>query len=270
MAQESTAVTTESSTSLNDWIEYGRDWIKVRLASFFIVAGLLVVWYLYSTFVNQTGDIYFPSIGYVINQTIQYQDLVIAGMQTTFTEIVVGYIFSVFLGVTIGIILAESVVLRQMSMPSVVFAYSLPHAIVAPLFILWFGSGLLGISLFAAWFGFFSVLVNTITGFNSVDEEFDQLCTVVGASRWQKIRKIKIWAALPHIASGAKIALQQTIIGVIIGEFIATGSGLGHIVVSATALNRLGLLFGVLIIIMVFAIVLYKGVGLTIDFVTPG
>jgi NitT/TauT family transport system permease protein len=259
----------DSSSALTDMLDRARTWFSDRLVSFLIVLGLLAAWQFYSMYVNTIGDIFFPSIDFMISQTVQFQDIVISGIQTTFLEIVAGYVLSLIFGVTIGIILSESFVLRQMTMPSVVFAYSLPHAIVAPLFILWFGSGLLGIALFAAWFGFFSVLVNTITGFNSVDEEFHQLCHVVGASEWQKIRKIKIWTAMPHIASGAKIALQQTIIGVIIGEFIATGSGLGHIIVTASSMNRLGLLFGVLIIIMVFAILLYKLVGLGIDFITP-
>jgi NitT/TauT family transport system permease protein len=259
----------DSSSPFSAWFDRGRTWFTDRLVSFLIVIGLLALWQFYSTYVNTVGDIFFPSIDYMLAQTIQYQDLVISGIQTTFTEIVAGYVLSIFFGVTIGIVLSESFVVRQMTMPSVVFAYSLPHAIMAPLFILWFGSGTLGIALFAAWFGFFSVLVNTITGFNSVDEEFHQLCHVVGASEWQKIRKIKIWTAMPHIASGAKIALQQTIIGVIIGEFIATGSGLGHIIVTSTSMNRLGLLFGVLILIMVFAVLLYKVVGLGIDFITP-
>lgn len=246
------------------------EWFRSQIGTLLVVGGLFASWLIYSTFFNPRGDIYFPSVGYTIQQTLEFSDLVIAGVQTTFVSILFGYVLSLIAGVTIGVILAESFVVRQMSLPSIVFSYSLPHAILAPVFILWFGNGILGIGIFAAWFGFFSVMINTITGFNSVEREFHYLADVVGATHWQKIQKIKVWAALPHVASGAKIALQQTIIGVIIGEFIATGSGLGYLIVSASALNRLGLLFGVLIIIMVFAITMYKLVSLVIEFITPG
>ena len=141
---------------------------------------------------------------------------------------------------------------------------------MAPLFLLWFGNGLFAVMLFVAWFGFFTIFVNTLTGFSQVEPEFYQLGEVLGASRWQMIRKVKFWTALPHISSASKIAVQQSVVGAIIAEFIATGSGLGYTLDYALKLSETGLLFGSLVLLMAFAIVFYKSVEFLIDYLVPG
>lgn len=247
-----------------------RGWFVRNGPSLGIVALLLVLWQIYSQFINTRGDIYFPSIEYTIRQTVEFQETVIKGFQVTLAEVFVGFVLAVIIGVIVGVIFAKSFLIRQGTMPALVYFYSLPHAIVAPLFIVWFGNGLLGIGLFVAWFGFFSVLINTITGLTQVDEEFHYLAEVAGASEWQRLRKIEIWAALPHIVGGVKIAVQQSIVGAIIAEFIATGSGLGFLIILSGKMLRQGMMFGVLILIMLFAVIFYKFVSFALDAFTPG
>lgn len=250
--------------------KWTKEWINQNTPALIIVGILLVLWEVYSRFINYRGDVYFPSIEYVITQSWEYRDLIIEGVQTTAIEVTVGFSLAVLTGLILGILFAESYIVRQAALPGLVFAYSVPHAVLAPLFIIWFGSGLIGVGLFVAWFGFFMVLINTITGFTQVNEEFKHLGEVTGASRWQMIKKIKFWAALPHISGGIKVAVQQSIIGAIIAEFIASASGLGYQILVSGRLLREGMMFGVLIVLMVFAVTFYKSVVLLIDYATPG
>jgi NitT/TauT family transport system permease protein len=251
-------------------VEWLRRWYRQNALALLVVAALLVLWEVYSRFFNVRGDAYFPSIEYTIRQSLEHSALVVQGIQTTAAEVVLGFCLAVAVGIVLGVVFAESFVIRQAALPGLVFTYSVPHAVLAPLFIIWFGSGLIGVGLFVAWFGFFMVLINTITGFTQVSEEFEHLGEVTGASRWQMIKKIKFWAALPHITGGIKVAVQQSIIGAVIAEFIASGGGLGYLILVSGRLLREGLMFGVLIILMVLAVTFYKLVTMAIDALVPG
>jgi len=250
--------------------ERARNWIERNGPSLLVVIGILIVWEFYSRYINQIGNIFFPSITYSINQTLANLDKVIAATQLTFAEVFAGFIAGVVLGVMVGIIYAESFILRQASMPMLIFVYSLPLAIVAPVFIVWFGTGIFAVGAFVGLFSFFPVFVNTITGLTQVEEEFSHLGKVIGASEAQYMRYIKFWVAFPHIIGGIRIAVQQSIVGAIVAEFIASGGGLGNLIVVASNTAQLGLLFGTLFLIMVIAIIYFKVVSFAIDYVTPG
>lgn len=249
------------------WI---RDWFKRNTGTILVLLGILVVWEIYFRFFNELGNIYFPSIAYTVQQTVENTDRIIAASMVTFTEVFAGFIFGVVAGVGLGIIYSESFVLRQASMPMLVFMYSLPFAIVAPVFIVWFGTGIIAVGAFVALFSFYPVFINTITGFTHVGEEFYHLGEVFGASRWQFIKRIKFWEAFPHIVGGIKIAVQQSIVGAIVAEFIASGGGLGNMIIVTAQSQQLGLMFGVLVLIMVIAVIYYKLVNLTMDIILPG
>ncbi|MGM0592425.1 MAG: ABC transporter permease [Halobacteriota archaeon] len=246
------------------------NWFNRNGISMLVVAGILVLWEIYSRFFNEIGDIYFPSIAFTVEQTLRNSDRIIAATQLTFSEVFMGFIMGVTIGVAIGIIYAESFVLRQASMPMLVFMYSLPFAIVAPVFIIWFGTGLFSIGLFVALFSFYPVFINTITGFTHVEQEFYHLGDVFGASRYQFIKEIKFWEAFPHVIGGIKIAVQQSVVGAIVAEFIASGGGLGNLILVAAQTQQLGMMFGVLALIMLVAIVYFKVVGFLMDYALPG
>jgi NitT/TauT family transport system permease protein len=185
-------------------------------------------------------------------------------------EIIFGYLLAVVVGITSGIVVVKSTAVRYALLPYSVYLYALPAAIIAPLFVVWMPSYFLSAVLFVAWVTFFIIFINTITGFQEIDEEFYHLGKSYGATSTQFISKIEFWEALPHISSGLKIAVQQAIVAAIVIEFIATTGGIGHLLVTALELLRPGLLFGVLILIMMFAITFYKSVTFAIDVLTPG
>lgn len=231
---------------------------------------ILVAWEVYTRYFNPRGDQYFPSIGFVTEQTIANAPRLIEGLQTTAIAVLGAYALAMVTGVGLAILFSEFYTLRQMMMAPVVFAYALPAAILAPLFIIWFGSGLEAVAIFGAWLAFFPVFINTMTGLNQVEEEFHHLGDIYGASGWQMLRYIKVWKALPHITASAKIAVQYSIVGVVVAEFLASGTGLGFLIVISTQRAQLGFVFGIVIVLVVFAVVFFKIVSMLIDRATPG
>lgn len=241
-----------------------REWWYWNKFAIGILLATLAVWQLYSMFLSR-GDFFFPSPNYVLIQTIENADVVIPGLMTTSTAIVGGFGVAVLLGVPLGILFGEVFLIRQAALPTIVYIYSLPQAIVAPLFILWFGTNIYGVIAFVSIFSLFPILVNAITGFTQLDREYSMLAEQIGASRWQRIKKIQFWAAVPNIVAGIKIAVQASVVSTIIIEFIATSNGLGYLLQVAGGTAREGMMFGIIFLIGIVALLLYKFVEAVID-----
>ena len=234
-----------------------------RLAIYLTLA-VMAVWTVTSLTMNVSQEFY-PSPLYIIDSLTVFQDMFITGAQTTIIEIILGYVVGVTIGVVLGIAVAESFVFRQLSLPLIILTYSIPHAIFAPLFTVWFGLGIHTVVLYISWFSFYPPFITTITGFTQTSEEFYQLGEITGATRWQMIRKIKIWEALPNITTGLKLAAQSSVIGAVIAEFIAGGGGLGTIIKSSTTTVETGSLFGALILLMVIGVTFFQIVSFVVD-----
>jgi NitT/TauT family transport system permease protein len=255
----------ESQTALSAL----RQWYdRVRL-SLALVALTVLCWQIYSSFFNEIGDQYLPSPLTTLQQSYAHRYDLAEGLLYTGGSAMVGLVLAIIIGVLLGALLAESYYVRQGFLPAIVFAYALPAAVLAPVFVIWFGTGLPSVIAFATWISFFTVFVNTVTGLTAVDEEFEQLGDLLGASRLQMLWHVKLWVALPYIASGIRVAVTLSVVGTIIAEFIATGGGLGGQIIQGLFGFELGWVFGVLATIMLFSITLYKLASAIITYATP-
>jgi NitT/TauT family transport system permease protein len=101
--------------------------------------------------------------------------------------------------------------------------------------VLWFGAGFNSIIVISFLIGFFPVISNTLMGLNSVDKNMDDLFTLYNASKWQRMWKLRIPSALPYMMAGLKISCTLSIVGAIVGEYIAgIGGGKGGLGYSIT------------------------------------
>jgi NitT/TauT family transport system permease protein len=118
-------------------------------------------------------------------------------------------------------------------MPAVIFINSLPIIAVAPILLLWMGYGIVTNILLAFLLSFFPVVINTISGLEAVEEDLLDLVSYLHASKLQIFLKIRFPNSLPYVFSGLKICATMSVVGAIVGEFIASEYGLGHIIVNS-------------------------------------
>jgi NitT/TauT family transport system permease protein len=267
--QETSQLDQQDVSLLELATERMKNWFRQNIGALLIVIILLIAWDTYSRYFNPRGNIYFPSIEYTIAQTIEHHDRLLLGIQTTFTEVFAGFAIGVAIGLVAAFLFNEVVSVRQAFLPSLIFGNSIPHAIVAPLFVIWFGANLWAVALYVSWSGFFLVFVNTLTGLSQMEEGHYHFGEILGASKWQMIKHLKIWVAAPNIITGVKVAVQASVVGAIIAEFIATTSGLGHLIVVSQLNAQGGLLFGTLFATMIVSIVVFKTVGWVLEYITP-
>ena len=110
----------------------------------------------------------------------------------TFYEVVGGFLVSALVGVILGIAIVWSEWLKRTILPFLVFLNSLPKIAVAPLFMIWFGYGILPNILIVFLISFFPVVINTATGLVAVEEDLLDLVHCLHATKWQKMRKIQL------------------------------------------------------------------------------
>jgi len=277
--------------------QLAKHWIESRIPTALAGIAVILLWQGLAMFFDNNRIFAYPEHTY--NSVVARSDTVFTRIVESFTSIMVAFIMAVILGVLLGVILAEIYAIRQMAMPLVIFAYSVPHPVLAPIFIIWFlvsGDDIVllsftgpsayilsgvdaeaaqqsfainGVSTFGAWVAFFPVFLGTITGMNALEERYEHLGALVGATRWQMVRYFRFWRALPNIASSVKSTVQLSIVGVIVAEFIASSQGIGYQIVLAWKRAQLGYMFGVLILIMIGSYLFFQLAVWVLETVTP-
>jgi len=190
--------------------------------------------------------------------------------QATFYEVVGGFLVSGLVGVILGIAVVWSEWLKRTILPFLVFLNSLPKIAVAPLFLIWFGYGILPNILIVFLISFFPVVINTATGLVAVEEDLIDLVGVLHATKWQKMWLIQLPNSLPYIFSGLKIASTTAVTGAIVGEFVASDKGLGAVIIASQTTLSTPVIFGSLILITIIGMGLFGFVGIMERILMPG
>lgn len=224
------------------------------------LALLILVWDVYvATFDIPVAVLPRPSL--VLESTIKNWRLVVAEGWVTLLESLYGFVLAFVLGVPLAVAIAGSRTLNLMFYPLLIATQSLPKVALAPLILVWLGTGMSS-KLAIAWLvAFFPIVVDTATGLRNTPAEFLDLATSVRASAMQTFWKIRFPAALPFVISGSKVAITLAVIGAVIGEFIGSNEGLGNLLLVANSQVNIPLAFACLIGLAVIGIGLYAAVA---------
>lgn len=219
--------------------------LLARLAS---LVGFLVVWELASGTIVRPFFISSPTavVGALAEWTESGQ-LWFHG-QFTLLATFLGYVAGSVAAIAIAWPLGLMPRLYRISEPYFLVAYSVPAVAMGPVFILWFGLGLTPKVVLAAYFVFFIVFVNTVTGFQQVPQGMVNVTRVLGASRTALLRTVILPSALPYILAALRITLPAAMIGAVVGEFIASNRGIGYLTRAAAAeYSTAGVIAGVVV-----------------------
>jgi NitT/TauT family transport system permease protein len=174
----------------------------------------------------------------------------------TVLETLLGLVSGSLLGMAVGLILPQLRLLSNVFEPFLMVLNGIPVIVIAPLFILWLGLGILskiGISVYIV---FFAMFIPVYTASLRLDTTFVDALRVMGASRNQIFWKVIVPSSLPSVYTGLKIGSGLALIGAVIGEFVASRSGLGHMILYASGTLDTPTLYLGIITLAVFAAVL--------------
>ena len=176
----------------------------------------------------------------------------------TLQALLLGLAIGSVVGLLIGMLLAESVWAEQVLKPYVVVSQVVPKLALAPLFVLWFGFGMLPTVLITALICFFPLMENTLTGLRQVDAQRLQLFRMLGATRLQTLLQLKLPTGLPAILAGLRVAVVLALVGAVVAEFMGASQGLGAVVITAQGMMDTPLMFAALVLIAAIGLLLYQ------------
>lgn len=180
----------------------------------------------------------------------------------TLTEVAIGLGLGSIVALGLAYPLARSKRVERLLSPYIVASQAVPTVAIAPLLVIWFGTGLLSKVLVCALIVFFPILINTVVGLRSVPDDLRDLMRSLRATRRQIFRHLEVPSAMPNLLGGLKIGATLSVIGAVVGEFVGADAGLGFLINQARGLYNTPLVFAALITLMAMALALYGLVAL--------
>ena len=176
-------------------------------------------------------------------------------LETTFSFLLVCF-FSLILATALW----YSVKLSEVLEPYLVVLNSLPKSALAPLFIVWLGTGMSTIIVAGISVALFGSIISFFTGFKQTSKEKITLIYTLGGTKHQAFSKVVLPGSLPILISTAKVNIGLSLVGVIIGEFLAARRGLGYLIIYGSQVFQLDMVITSIIILCIFAMLFYKGI----------
>ena len=227
-------------------------WASAPVLTF---VALIVLWGVLVA-VFRVPDYLVPAPQAVIPKLYQTRQALWQNTLTTLNEIVIGFVITVVLSIPMGLVIALSLVARQVAYPVLVFIQLVPKIAVAPLFLVWFGFGMQSKVLLTVLLSFFPLLLASIAGFQALDARLLYLTRSMGASAWQTFWHVRFPSALHVIFAGLKTTATIAATAAIVAEFVGSNAGLGYQLLVATGVLDTPLIFAILLILTVIGIAL--------------
>jgi NitT/TauT family transport system permease protein len=175
----------------------------------------------------------------------------------TTLEIGLGFLLALVTGVVLAVCLAYVKPFERAFYPWIIATQAIPKVALGPLFIIWFGFGLMPKIVIAALIAFFPIMIGTMVGLKSIERDVIFLLRSMGATSLQAFWHARLPNGLPQIFAGMKVGIVLASVGAIVGEFVGANEGLGYVLLTANGTVDTQLLFAALLVISVLSTALY-------------
>ncbi len=203
-------------------------------------------------------------LGQMVSDGSLWSDTYVTGLET-----LLGFLVGNFVGTVLGLSLWYSRFVSRVVEPFVIALGSIPIIALAPIIIIWFGTGLISKVAMSTLSVVIVALVTSYKGAVGVDPDQVNLMRTLGASKFQIFRKLVVPASLTDIFAGLKLTVGFALIGAIVGEFMSSSEGLGHAIFKAGSLYIIPKVFAALVATIALALLLTFLVGRTERLLMP-
>lgn len=190
-------------------------------------------------------------------EQVRYNSM-LSHIGVTLFETLFSFLLVLLVSLLVSTLLWHSAKLSEISEPYLVVLNSLPKSALAPLFIVWLGTGARTIIVAGMSVAVFGSIISFYTGFQQVDAEKITLVYTLGGSRRDAFFKVVFPGSIPILLSTAKVNIGLALVGVIIGEFLAARRGLGYLIIYGSQVFQLDMVITSIIILCIIALGFYK------------
>ncbi|MDB5524481.1 MAG: ABC-type nitrate/sulfonate/bicarbonate transport system, permease component [Rhizobium sp.] len=202
-----------------------------------------------------------PAPSRVITQAWEYRRALWDNTLPTIRATVLGFACSLTVAFILSVLVDFFRPVRRALFPIFIISQTLPLVAIAPLVVLWFGFGLAPKILLVALVTFFPMLVALTQGYDSTEEEIEQLLTSMGAPIWKRFLLARLPSALPYFFAGLRISITYAVVGAIFAEYAGAAKGLGIYILNAKNNFRPDLVLAAVLVSAVLTLILF---GLTL------
>ncbi len=228
-------------------------WVAVRVA---VVAALAWLWHA-AIAAYAIPPYLVPTPGSVALAAAAQWRVLGARLGYTLGSALLGLLISGGFAAAVSLAFTNSARLARASMPLVIIFRSAPVPAIAPLIMLAAGRGLGTSVLVVTIVSFFPLYVNLMRGLSAPDRNAVELMRVVGATRWQQLRLVRIPYAMPFLFAGLRVAGGSAILGAMLSEWLTGAPGLGMLILSAGDMREVELLWAAVILSVTVALCVF-------------
>ncbi|MGL4611739.1 MAG: ABC transporter permease [Trueperaceae bacterium] len=235
-------------------------WLSNLIAPTIAFVVLIALWQL-GVIIFKPQPFIVPSPMNVIEAFQERGSRLLSASWITFQGAAYAFLASSVIGALVALLLVSVPFLYKGFFPYTVILQAVPVVAVAPIIIIWFGIGMPAIVAIAVIISIFPIIANTVVGLRSTDAGLKQLFQLYDAKPWQTVLKLRLPAALPYFFTGLRIAAGSSVIGAIVGEYMAgmagTRGGLGFLVVELSRKLQMSSLFATVICAAILGILFF-------------
>ena len=173
-----------------------------------------------------------------------------------------GFAFAVLFGVVLAVAIVESRLLEKTIYALIVALNSVPKVAVAPLFVIWLGTGAEPKIAIGFLIAVFAIVIDTVLGLKSVPTDILDLARSMRGGRLATLWRIRFPCALPSLFAGMKVAISLALVGAIVGEFVSSQRGLGYVILSAQGMFDTARVFAAILLLAMMGVALFWVIAL--------
>ena len=226
-----------------------------------VIVGFFVVWQLGVMWAKPPAYILpspFEISKELLSAPLWYLDHTVRTVGAT----LLGFFLALLVGCVAAVGIVYSRILENTLYTLLVALNSVPKIALAPIFIIWMGTGLSSKVAISFLIALFAIVVDTVLGLRSVDPDAIDLFRSLRGRPWQTLLWLRMPNALPHLFSGMKVAISLALVGAIAGEFVASQAGLGYVILSAQGAFQTTRVFAAIVLLGILGTILFYIVDL--------
>lgn len=237
--------------------------LKIIILQFIILITFFLLWE-YAAKIKLIDSFLFsqPSKVFIILKDYIKDGELFHHLSISLFETLLGLVIGTTMGIIIAIILWWYKKLAKILMPFLIIFNSLPKTALAPIIIIWVGTGINGIVVVAISISIVMTIITAYNNFIQVEEEKIKMMKSFNATKWQILIKLILPANFVNIVTIIKINIGLTWVGVIVGEFLVSKAGLGYLIVYGTGVFKLDLVMMGILVLAIIAFFMYEIINL--------
>ena len=235
--------------------------VRTLLPPSIVLVSLIGVWEI-GVGILEVPAYVLPPPSAVVAALLSNHQIILGELLTTLSAFAIAFGLTVALGYLSAIAMYQWSILETTFYPYVIIARAIPIISLIPIFIIWFGFGFRSIVLISFLISFFAMVINSLAGFKSTDEALIEMLNSFSASRWDLFRHVYLYASLPLVLAGVKIAVILVFTGVIVGEFLIGTEGIGFLILEFNNTLSTDKMFAGILTIAITQLVLFASVVL--------